>query len=250
MEQHVQNDNLVLISGASATGKSASLMGFEKPEGVMFLACEPKKLPFKADFFKNPSDGKPEIRIVDPLQVVEAIEYAETLPEIHTIVIDTATFLFDMYETQYVLTSSNTMASWGEFAQFIKKLFQYYVNKSTKNVIVLAHTRSDLNEQTMTMETKVPVKGSVANVGIESFFSTVISTKKIPVSKLQEYANPLLTITEEDEMVGFKYVYQTRLTKETVNERIRSPLGMWNREETYIDNNIQLVLNKLHNYYA
>lgn len=250
MEELIQNDNLVLISGASATGKSASLMGFDNPEGVMFLACEPKKLPFKAKFFKNPADGKPEIRIVDPLQVVEAIEYAETLPEIHTIVIDTATFLFDMYETQYVISATNTMQAWGEYAQFIKKLFQYYVNKSSKNIIVLAHTRSDLNEQTMSMETKVPVKGSTANVGIESFFSTVISTKKMPVAKLHEYENDLLDISEEDEEVGFKYVYQTRLTKDTVNERIRSPLQMWDKKETYIDNNIQHVLNRLHEYYA
>lgn len=207
-------------------------------------------MPFKADFFKSPVDGKPEIRITDPLQVTEAIEYAETNPEIHTIVIDTATFLFDMYESQYVLTASNGMQAWGEFAQFIKKLFQYYVNKSTKNIIVLAHTRSDFNEQAMLMEVKVPVKGSMANVGIEAFFSTVISTKKVPISKLIEYKNPLLSITEEDELVGFKYVYQTRLTKDTINERIRSPLNMWNRNETYIDNNIQYVLDRLHKYYS
>lgn len=96
-----QNDHLVLISGSSATGKSASLMGFTQPEGVMFLACEPKKLPFKSKF--------QEFKITDPLQVIEAIEHAETMPNIHTIVIDTATFLFDMYESQYVLTSPNTM---------------------------------------------------------------------------------------------------------------------------------------------
>ena len=34
------NDHLVLISGKSATGKSASLMGIENPEGVMYLNCE------------------------------------------------------------------------------------------------------------------------------------------------------------------------------------------------------------------
>ena len=34
------NDNLVLICGKSSTGKSASLMGLEKPEGVMYLNCE------------------------------------------------------------------------------------------------------------------------------------------------------------------------------------------------------------------
>lgn len=42
MEQSQQNNNLVLISGASATGKSASLMNISNPEGVMFLACEPR----------------------------------------------------------------------------------------------------------------------------------------------------------------------------------------------------------------
>ena len=102
----------------------------------------------------------------------------------------------------------------------------------------------------MSMETKVPVKGSVANVGIESFFSTVISTKKMSVAKLHEYNNPYLNITEEEEAVGFKYVYQTRLTKDTVNERIRSPLQMWSTDETFIDNNIQHVLDRLHEYYA
>lgn len=34
------NDNLVLIAGKSSTGKSASLMGLENPEGVMYLNCE------------------------------------------------------------------------------------------------------------------------------------------------------------------------------------------------------------------
>lgn len=236
-----QNDHLVLISGASSTGKSASLMNFTQPEGVMFLQCEPKKLPFKSAF--------QEFKITDPLQVVEAIEYAETKADIHTIVIDTATFLFDMYETQYVIGSANTMQGWAEYGQFIKKLFQYYVNKSTKNIIILAHTRTDLNEQSMTLETKVPVKGAVANVGIEAFFSTVISTKKIQLTKLKEYENSLLNITEDDEILGFKYVYQTKLTKDTINERVRSALGMWSKEETYIDNNIQHVIDRLHTYY-
>jgi hypothetical protein len=50
-------------------------------------------------------------------------------------------------------------------------------------------------------------------------------------------------------MLGFKYVYQTKLTKETVNERIRGSLGMWETKETYIDNDIQLVVDRLHDYY-
>ena len=43
---------------------------------------------------------------------------------------------------------------------------QNYVAKSTKNVIFLAHTADQLNEGEMIMETKVPVKGSIKNNGI------------------------------------------------------------------------------------
>jgi hypothetical protein len=200
-----------------------------------------KKLPFKSRF--------QQFVITDPLQVFEAFDVAETKPEVHTIVIDTLTYLMDMYESLYVLNSTNTMKMWGEYAQYMKKLMQHYVANSSKNVIILAHTSDIMNESEMTMDTLVKVKGSLMNQGVESFFSTVITTKKMPLKKLMDSPNPLLNITEEDEMLGYKHVFQTRLTKETVSERLRSPMGMWEKNETFIDNDVQLVLNRLHEYY-
>ena len=237
------NDNLVLIAGKSSTGKSASLMGLENPEGVMYLNCESgKKLPFKAKF--------KQYVITDPLQVFEAFEAAENMPDVHTIVIDTLTYLMDMYESLYVYNATNTQKAWGDFAQYYKALMQNYVAKSTKNVIFLAHTSDSLNEAEMAMETKVPVKGSIKNNGIESYFSVVISTKKVPLKALRDYSSNLLNITPDEEALGFKYVFQTRLTKDTVGERMRGPLGLFETKETFIDNNAQLVLNRLHDYYA
>jgi len=99
------------------------------------------------------------------------------------------------------------------------------------------------------METKVPVKGSLKNNGIESYFTIVLASKKVPLKTLREYGSPLLTITPEEEALGYKYVFQTKLTKETVHERLRGPLGLWDTKETFIDNNMQLVLNRLHEYY-
>ena len=102
----------------------------------------------------------------------------------------------------------------------------------------------------MVMENKVPVKGSLKSNGIEAYFSVVVSTKKMKLKDLEKFQNDLLHITEDDEDVGFKYVFQTRLTKDTVNERIRSPEGMWARNETFIDNDVSLVLNRIHEHYA
>lgn len=237
------NDHLVLLAGKSATGKSAGLAGLENPAGVIYLNCENgKKLPFKSEF--------KEFTITDPTQVYQAFLEAEKLPDVHTIVIDSLTYLMDMYESTKVINSPNTMKAWGEYAQFLKVLMSQYVANSTKNVIFTAHTSDVLNEAEMINETLVKVKGSIMNQGVESFFSTVISCKKMPLTKMEMAKSDLYNVTEDEEMLGFKYVYQTRLTKETVNERMRSPVGMWKKEETFIDNNMQLVLNRLHEYYG
>jgi hypothetical protein len=125
-----------------------------------------------------------------------------------------------------------------------------YVANSTKRVVFLGHTLDVLNESEMISETLVKVKGSLMNQGIESYFTNVVSTKKVPLPKLAEMESPLLDVSEDDEINGFKYVYQTKLTKETVNERIRGPLGMWERKETFINNDIQNVLDRIEQYYG
>ena len=35
-----------------------------------------------------------------------------------------------------------------------------------------------------------------------------------------------------------------------MGERIRAPLGMWDVKETYIDNNMKLVFDRLREYYG
>lgn len=236
------NDNLVLLVGKSATGKSASLAELLNQEGVLYLNCEAgKKLPFRSRFIEK--------TITDPLQVYEGFDWAETQSQIHSIVVDSLTFLMEMYESVYVVNSANTMAAWGNYAQYCKNLMQQYVARSTKNVIFIAHTKTDLNEAEMALETYVPIKGSLKGVGLESFFSTVIASKKVPLKVLKDYQSALLTITPEDEALGYKYVFQTKLTKDTVSERLRGPMGLFATNETFIDNNMQLVLNRLHEYY-
>jgi len=237
------NDHLVLVGGKSATGKSASLMGLAEPEGVMYLNCEAgKKLPFKAKF--------KQFTITDPLQVFEAFDKAEELPEIHTIVVDSLTYLLDMYESVYVYNAADGQKAWGNFAQYFKTLMQQKVAASTKRVIFTAHTMDQINNTEMVMETKVPVKGATKNNGVESYFSVVIASKKVPLKALEGYKSDLLTITPEEEALGFKYVFQTKITKDTVNERLRGPMGLFDTKETFIDNNMQLVLDRLKEYYA
>lgn len=237
------NDHLLLVCGEPIGGKSASLMDLEDHPGVMYLNCEAgKKLPFKNQF--------KSATVTDPYQVPQAFEWAETQPSVHTIVTDSLTFLMEMFHSKYIHGSADGMAGWANYQQFFKNMMQQHVAASTKRVIFTAHVQSILNEQTMTMEKKVPVQGSLAKNGLEAYFSCIVTAKKMPIESLAPYANDLLRITKQEEMLGFKHVFQTQLTKETIGERMRAPMGMWTFEETFIDNNCQLVLNRLNEFYS
>jgi len=101
----------------------------------------------------------------------------------------------------------------------------------------------------MAMKRSVPIKGALKNQGVEAYFSTVVEATKIPIKDLKDYDTDLLHISEDEADLGFKYVFQCQITKDTVNERIRGPMGMFDTSETYIDNNVQLLLEKLNEYY-
>lgn len=238
------NRNLILIGGKPASGKSASLRNIKNPEGVLFANCESgKELPFPSKF-RN-------VTITDPYQVYGLFTKAEPSKTIHTIGIDTITMLMDMFESQNVITAAGDakFKAWEKYGDYWRQLLQTYVASSSKNVIMLAHTSDVHNETESIMESLVQIKGSVMKQGVESYFCNVITARKMQLDDLAKYENKYLNITEDDEILGYKHVFQTRLTKDTVNERIRGPIGLWNQQETYIDNDVQFVLDRLHEYY-
>lgn len=182
------------------------------------------------------------------MDVLNFIAQIEQNNEVEGAVLDTITFLMSMYERQYVANSPNTQKAWGDYGNFYKE-FIHAIKSGTKDYAILAHEDQSLNEQSMQMESRVPVKGSVGRVGVEADFTTILSTKQMPIKKLEGFENDLLHITDEEKEDGFKYVFCTRVTKETVGEKMRSAMGLWDRKELYIDNDLNQVFERLKQYY-
>jgi hypothetical protein len=240
----VSIDQLILVVGYSTTGKSASLRNIRNQDRWVYLGTEAgKRLPFKNKFNS--------VRITDPYEVIsyldDCIEHSD---QVDGAVIDSMTFLMDMFETMYVVNSANTMAGWGNYQQFFKTVMQEKVARFGKPVIITAHVKDDLDEKNMEMKTAVPIKGALRNNGVEAYFSTVVAAKKVPIKELEAYGSNLLTITDEERELGYKHVFQTRITKGTTGERIRSPMGMFDKSQTYMDNDCQLLLDHLQKFYS
>lgn len=237
------NDQLILICGYSGSGKSYSLKNIRNQDKWLYLNTEAgKKLPFKNQF-KN-------IRIVDPKEVLSYFDAAIAAGDkSEGIIIDSIDFLMNMFEAKYIKTAADTRKAWGNYQTFFEQIFQDKIIRYGKPVIIIAHVADSYDEKTLDTKTSIPVKGALKNISIEAYCSFLIYAEKMTLKDLENYKNDLLHITAKDEATGLKYCFQTQLTKTTLNKKIRGPDDLFTLDETYIDNDTQLVLDKLTEYY-
>lgn len=236
----------ILISGDTGVGKSSTLRNMRGSEGILYLNCDGgKPLPFKTK--------AKQMTIDDPYEIFAFYDKVIANPgRFHTIVTDTVSFMMNRFESVHVIGSANTMTAWGEYGQFFPKLMYDYVSKYDGYSVMYGHEEGILNEETQRMQYSVPVKGALKKNGLEAYFTTVLSAKKVTIKDIEKEAEEgkLLTISDRDRSLGYKHVLQTRTIKATVGDRIRTPFGLFADEETYIENDVQLVIDRLTAYYA
>ena len=246
MSEHPKS---ILVCGESGHGKSASLLGIKDRKDVLYLNCENgKPLPFKNKFKKK--------TITDPEDIIDFIDQLAEMGEdtpYKFVVIDTVSFMMDMFERVHVIGSANTQQQWGQYGLFFPRLMDATARCEDVYFIFLGHLDSFLEEDEGMMKYKVPVKGALAKKGLEAFFTTVVYVKRMrakDINKALPNGNSMLTVTAKEEAQGFKHVFLTEPDKSTIGGRIRSPLGMWNDDELYIDNDVSHVIKRLIEYYA
>lgn len=239
-----QNKNVIMIMGKPNTGKSTSLRNMDQ-ESMIYLNADLKELPFADRFMSN-------VEIADANDVLGFIQDIEAEEGVTGAVLDTVTFLMQMFERQYVAPFAGTktgQSAWGDYGNFYRN-FIHAIKAGSKSYVIMAHEDESLNEQSAMMESRVPVKGAVGKVGVEADFTTILRSMQIPVKKLEGFENDLLHITDEEREDGVKYVFQTRITKESAGAKMRSAMGLWSRNELYIDNDVKQVFDRLNKFYG
>lgn len=243
-----ENPKSILICGESGHGKSASLLPLKDRTDVLYLNCENgKPLPFKNSFKKK--------TITDPEDIIDFIEQLAEMGDenpFNFVIVDTVSFMMDMFERVHVTGAANTQKMWGEYGQFFPRLMDATAKCEDTFFIFLGHLDSYLDEDEGIMKHKVPVKGALAKKGLEAFFTTVVYVKRMKVKDIMKGVptpSSLLNITPKEEAQGYKHVFLTEPDKTTIGGRIRSPLGMWSDDELYIDNDAGQVIKRLIEYY-
>lgn len=240
------NPKSILICGESGHGKSVSLRNLKDRTDVLYFNCENgKPLPFKHKF--------KEVVITDPEDLIDYLESMVGRDDnpFNIVIIDTVSFLMDLYETIHVVNAANTQKAWGAYGQYFPRLMNLTAQIDAF-FIFLGHLDAQLDEEEGHMRYSVPVKGAIAKKGLESRFTTVLYVKRMSVKNIEKgcpTGNFLLNITEKEKNKGFKHVFLTDSDKYTLGGRIRTPLGMFKDEELYVDNDVIPILKRLIEYY-
>lgn len=91
-------------------------------------------------------------------------ECIENKDQVDGIIIDSMTFLMDMFESLYVIETANTMAGWSAYQQFFKTVMQQKVAAFGKPVIIDAHVKDELDEKNQGNEDGcAPSRGALKN---------------------------------------------------------------------------------------
>jgi len=219
----LENKKIILLIGESGSGKTSSLRNMPLDETV-YIDIDRKSIKSFKDMDKFNQWVK--LDYVDHLLPgLEAIEKDDTCKYV---VIDTLSFLMDLFVTQRVDTAADTRAEWGNYKKFYKEIINF-AKTSKKSFIFLAHPKTVYNEQEMESKTYAYAQGSIASK-IEADFAVVAYTRK--------YLN-------EDGLPSFGF--SVGLTKETLHTSVKSPMSMFS-EPTLDDNDIMDIFKAIDEY--
>lgn len=217
-------DKTILIVGSTGTGKTSALRNLPLDKTI-YVNVDKKMLPFKAkDLYKN-------VVLENTAQLINGMDAAEEDENVEYIVIDTLTFLGDLYFTEHVENSSNGMKAWGDYKSYLNKVINM-AKASKKHYIFLAHDKSTYDEKEMVTKTFAKIQGSLSGGGIEANFTFVLYTA---------------VLQNQDRTP--KYVFQVNKSAQALDVSAKTPFGVF--EEPYTeDNDIMHVFQQIEAFYA
>lgn len=240
-----RNGHTILILGAGGEGKSHSLLKLAVPERSAYINTDNKPLPIPDRFGISSYIEKPK-------QVKKMLtQFNKCSPKERpvTVVLDTITHLMRNYVNQKVMTSSDTRAAWTHYLQFYVQVTEQ-LKLGNYNAIVMGHLTIEKEEDTgKVIDRSCPLQGQAKRLGIETDYSIILESATISLKLAKKFAHKkLLTITEEDEMMGLKRVFVTRKHKKFKFTKARLKYNLIPFNQLYINNDIQMVLDLLDNY--
>ncbi len=216
-------DKTLLIVGDTGTGKTTSMEDLPLKHTI-YINVDGKMLPFRAkSLYKH-------VNLESTEQLINGMIAAEDDPQVEFVVVDTLTFLGDMFYTEHIEHASNGMAGWAAYKSYINKVLNM-AKKSSKHYVFLAHAQDVYDEKEMITKSFGKIQGSLKGGGLEQHFTFVLYSQ---------------VVKGDDGMP--KYVFQTNKSKQNMGVSAKTPRGIFTEPYTEA-NSIREVFHAIDTYY-
>ena len=210
----------IAVMGESGSGKTTAMRTLD-PKETYYIDCDGKGLSWKGWREQYNAANKNYIRTDDQNKVLALMRgIDEKCPNIHNIVIDTINSIMNADERRRL--NEKSYDKWADLAWAVYDICVLASQlRDDLNVLVLAHTQTEVDDNTGERFTRILTNGKKLNkIGLEKYFTTVLLTKK----------------------GAEEFVFETQANKSTC----KTPLGAFDKLE--IPNDMQAVLDALKEY--
>jgi hypothetical protein len=203
-------DTTVLCVGDTGNGKTSSLRNMPLANTV-YINVDQKPLPFKhKDLYKH-------VNLSSTQQMLVGMDQIEDDEQVEYCVVDTISYLGDMFYNEYIRYASDSRAMWGAYKDYLLDVINK-AKKSRINYIFLAHAQDVYDEKEQITKTFARVQGSLRG-NLEGHFTYVLFN---------------VVKSGSDGMPEFCYL--TNKTRGNLGVSAKTPMGMF--DEAYIPNDI------------
>ena len=167
----------ICVMGESGSGKTTSLRNLP-PDETYIIDCDGKGLSWKG--WRQQYNAEKKNYLItdnqrDILGIMQGI--SEKRPNIHNIVIDTINSVMVADERRRI--NEKTYDKWSDLAWAVYDITLLASRlRDDLNIIVLAHTQTEVDENTGERFTRILTNGKKLNkIGLEKYFTTVLLCK-------------------------------------------------------------------------
>lgn len=224
--------NVVLLLGKSGTGKSTSVKTLNPKETVV-LNVLGKRLPFKGSSSMYSSENKNLFQVSDYAQVISLLKnIGEKAPHVKNVVLDDAIYV--MRKEYFERAKEVGYGKYTELAQHFQSIISTCERLRTDlNVFLILHSEDVVSDNSI-IEYKVSTIGKL----LDNQYNPVEVVPMVLYS----------SVIYDDKGVASYGFYTHRHKEGTIVIPAKTPDGMF--EEEFIPNDLQLVVNKMNEYYG
>lgn len=219
------------LFGVSGTGKTTACQKLMELPTTLYIIAE---VGMKRPTFPT---GCTLLELPDSATLVSTISEELTQKSYNTVIVDSYSACISRYETDHVISATNTQDAWGKYGQYHVACIGYLSELANAgfNVIVINHKKEIYDKEGNLLRSTLPLKGAMANYGVEATFNIMVECCTLDPISIAAFPNPHLVITPREQRQQVKHCFKLEADIGDLSPLIKIPTQLYGEDSLVVN---------------